>query len=115
MSDQHDGVTKEEEVVISEEDIKNVNDYFEHFSIDMPTKLAESLKRFKANPTLKNQKYFKLQMCNTIKGSKHESFQDEMFAPVKVTAEKARYELQFEFDVDDELGVDGVDKKKDKS
>ena len=97
------GQSSEEKVVLSSEDIKNVREYFKHFDIPLPNHLDESLDKFENSQTLENQKFLKLQMCKVLIESPHESFKDGMFDTVKETAGKARYDLQFEFDVKDEL------------
>ncbi len=103
MSEEKLDQSVEEKVVLSSEDIKNVNEYFKHFSIPMPNYLEESLNKFNESQTLENQKFLKLQICKVLIESQHESFRDQMFDTVKETANKARYDLQFEFDVKDEL------------
>ena len=106
MSEEKLDESAENKVVLSSDDVKNVNEYFKHFNIPMPDHLKDGLKKFDGEPTIENQKFLKLQICRVLLESPHESFQDGMFDTVKETASKAKYDLQFEFDVKDELSRD---------
>lgn len=96
----------EKKVVISQDDTKNVVEYFSHFNIQMPDYLKTAADQFDAEPTFANQQLFKLNLCKAMLESQHESFKDEMFDTVKENASKAMYDLQFDYDLRDELGVE---------
>jgi hypothetical protein len=104
MSEENKNLQQEEKLVLSADDIKNTQDYFEHFKIPITDDLIAACEAFKKEQTLANQKAFKLALCQCIRTSKHESFTDKMFNEVKKTAAKAEYNLQFDKDLYKEIG-----------
>jgi len=92
-------------VTIGVEDVKSIREYFKHFEINLPSSLAKALDVFEkdGSQTIENQNFLKLQLCKTMLKSDHETFKDQMFDVVKETANEAVYNLQFDFDVKDEL------------
>jgi len=90
-------------VVINQEDIKNIEDFFNHFRIEIPEFLSKELQVFKDNPAEYNydkQCKLKSELAHTIVSSDHELFKDELFKNVLGNCNKEWFETQFNRDLE---------------
>ena len=93
-------------VVISSEDIKNIEEFFNHFRIPIPTYLQEQLNTYKTAPdeyTLDNQKTLKSELAHAIVSSDHELLKDGVFDNIISNCDKEWFETQFNRDLENEL------------
>jgi uncharacterized protein (DUF1786 family) len=102
----------EESVVLTQEDMRNVREFFNHFNIDMPEYLDKTILSVeKENEiTLQSQKNFKTSLVRAISESNHELFKDSLFEEIVPECEKEWYEAQFSQDF--EAAMSSQDQKK---
>ena len=100
MSQQNDVFEeKEATVVISNEDVKNVRDFFMNFKIDMPDALVEVLNDFQASNSFENQVRVKAELCKLMVSSSHPLFKDDLFSQVIDNSQKVVMEAKFQEDL----------------
>lgn len=105
-------MNQEEEVnkvVINQEDIKNVEDFFNHFRIEIPKFLQAELDVFKDDPesyNLDKQAKLKSELAHAIVSSDHELFKDDLFVNVMKNCNKEWYDTQFDRDINDVFSSD---------
>ena len=93
-------------VVISAEDIKNIEEFFNHFKIEIPTYLSDQLDIFKAAPseyTLDKQKKLKAELAHAIVTTDHELMKDGVFSNIVSNCDKEWFDTQFNRDFEGEL------------
>lgn len=91
-------------VVINQEDIKNIEDFFNHFRIEIPSYLQTELEVFKNDPnnyTYDKQCKLKTELAHAIVSSDHELFKDDLFANVIKNCNKEWFDAQFDRDLVD--------------
>lgn len=92
---------EQNKVVITSEDIKNIEDFFSHFRMDMPDYLREQLDVFKNNPeayTIDNQLALKSELAHALVESDHELLKDDLFKDVIDNCSKEWFDTQFQRD-----------------
>ncbi len=96
---------KEESVVLTQEDMRNVREFFNHFNITIPTYLDKIIKRVESEETitLESQKIFKTILARTISESEHELFKDSLFEEIIPECEKEWYDAQFRQDFEEAM------------
>ena len=97
---------EKEKVVINSEDIKNIEDFFNHFRIPIPPFLQEQLDVFKQDPegyTVEKQLRLKAELAHAMVESDHELLKDDLFKPVIQNCEKEWFETQFQRDFEGAL------------
>ncbi len=96
MSTQNDSFAeKEKVVVISNEDVKNIRDFFHNFKIEVPAPLETSLVNFESDICYQNQQKIKEELCRLMVKSSHPLFHDDLFAQVIANSTKVAMEAEF--------------------
>lgn len=93
-------------VVISLDDIKNVEDFFTHFKLTMPEMLVKAITDIRANPsniTFENQKSFRKGIAFAMISIDHPLIKDEAFKAIRDKCETAFYSEQFDKDIEEIL------------
>jgi hypothetical protein len=93
-------------VVINEEDIKNIEDFFNHFRIDIPDFLKSELDTYRSSPDtygIDNQEKLKAELAHAIVASDHELFKDKLFENVVKNCTKCWFDTQFDRDLESGL------------
>jgi hypothetical protein len=73
---------KEKVVVIGNEDVKNIRDFFTHFKIEMTAELSAALDAFEADRSHANQDEIRFRLSENMKDSTHPLLKDELFKQV---------------------------------
>lgn len=104
--DRHDEEKKK--VVITNEDVKNTEEFFNHFKMPMPADVAASLNKFKADPkafTFEDQRALRGHLAHAVITIDHPLVKDDVFKNIRAKCEKAWFDFQFEKDLEKELGA----------
>ena len=97
---------EEKKVVVNQEDIQNIEDFFKHFRIPIPNYLQQQIDVFKQDPnnyTYDKQCVLKSELAHAISESDHELFKDELFSNVIKNCAKEWYDTQFNRDLESAL------------
>jgi hypothetical protein len=100
-----------EEVVVlkQNEDREIISRFADYFKVAIPATLSSALDSFDANPTIFTQNEVKLEIAKWIAGTEEGQdpfWKDDMWKVVVEKCAEAKYELQFEHDVQEVLGED---------
>lgn len=93
-------------IVISAEDIKNIEEFFNHFRIEIPDFLQKQLDVFNNNPnayTLDDQKLLRAELAHAIVSSDHELMKDGVFSNIVANCDKEWFDTQFNRDFESDL------------
>jgi hypothetical protein len=102
--DRHDEEKKK--VVITSEDVKNTEEFFSHFKMEMPPNVAKSLEKFKADPkafTFEDQRALRGHLAHAVITIDHPLVKDDVFKNIRAKCEKAWFDYSFEQDLEKEL------------
>ena len=99
----------ERKIPVSEEDRDNVINYSKNFGVEISDELQEAMDRFVDDQNYENMLDFKLAICKWLVESGHESFADSLWDHPKEAARDIIFDLQFDKDVQAELGADDED------
>jgi len=100
---------EDNKVLINQEDIKNIEDFFNHFRIEIPNFLQAELDVFKNNPdeyNLDKQAKLKSELGHAIISSDHELFKDDLFVNVMKNCNKEWFDTQFDRDINNTFSID---------
>ena len=106
MSETNESGEIEKKIPVSEEDVENVLNYGTNFGVDVSPELTAAMDKFKGEQTYENMIDFKLEICKWLIESGHESFADSLWDHPKEAANDIVFDLQFDKDVQTELGED---------
>lgn len=106
MSEVNDSGEVEKNIPVSDEDRDNVINYSKNFGAEMSEELQLAMDIFVKNSTYENMKDFKLELCKWLIESSHDSFTDSLWDHPKEAAKDIMFDLQFDKDVQAELGED---------
>ena len=106
MSEVNENGEIERKVPVSEEDCENVRNYSVNFGVEISQELQAAMDKFEADQTYENHIEFKLEICKWLIQSGHESFEDSLWDHPKEAAQDIVFDLQFDKDVQEELGGD---------
>ena len=104
-----------ETIVVQEEDFTNVENFYKHFNISMPSSLSEEIANFRKNPSsysLDQQQKFKEELCRAICSSDHELLTDDLFKVVVDNCKDVWFNAQFDRDIEETFSDE--DKKENK-
>lgn len=90
-------------VVLTVEDIKNVEDFFTHFKLKSSDLINEIVAKMKADPksiTFEDQKYFRAAIAHAMNTIDHPLVKDQAFASIRAKCEKVWFDAQFDMDID---------------
>lgn len=93
-------------VVITPEDLKNVEDFFTHFKLTPPPLMRQMLDKMKADPkaiTFEDQKLFRAALAMSMNTIDHPLVKDQAFANIRTKCEKAWFDAQFDLDIEQVL------------
>ena len=99
-------ITDPTKVVVSAEDIKNIEEFFSHFRIDIPAYLQTQLDVYRAAPdeyTLDKQKLLRAELAHAIVSSDHELMKDGVFTNIVENCDKEWFDAQFNRDFEGDL------------
>ena len=101
-----------EEVVLTKDDIDNVETFFNHFGMPIPEYLKKMIKVFrdKDNPTLEDQKEFKAAISHATLTSEHDIMKNDVWTGVLVNCDEAYYNAQFDKELNEVLSEEGEKK-----
>lgn len=88
-----------DKIVISEDDISNVEQFFSHFDIAMPERLEKELKVFKQKGkkyAIEDQHNLKIALVKAVIDVEHDLLKDEIFDSVKSSCQETWYNAQFD-------------------
>jgi hypothetical protein len=104
MSEQEKNFTNT--VVISKDDVKHVEDFYNNFQIPIPPYLAQALDRIRNSKEIRIEDQITLreEMAHAMVAIDHPVFKDELFANVIKKSEKIYFEAQFKHDVEEIMG-----------
>lgn len=98
---------KKKQLKIEVKDLEVVTRFFNHFNIDMPDHLTEALEGFKNDPSIKTQDALTLALTKSLSERKEQINElDDLFKPVVEACEEVSYNLQFDKDFEDTVGID---------
>lgn len=101
-------------VVMTPDDIKNIEEFFGHFKIKVPVHLQKVLDKFKGNPTgftFDDQCQLRAFIAHTMVSSDHPLLTDKVFGNIRANCDKAWFEAQFDMDVE-EVFTEGKEEVK---
>lgn len=104
MSEVNENGEIEKKIPVSEEDCENVLNYSTNFGADVTPELQLAMDKFKGDQTYENMQDFKLEICKWLIESQHASFADNLWDHPKEAAQDIVFDLQFDKDVQAELG-----------
>lgn len=90
-------------VVLTAEDVKNVEDFFVHFKLQTPEVIKEISAKIKADPksiTFDDQRYFRAAIAYSMNTVDHPLIKDPAFDNIRKRCDKVWYESQFDMDID---------------
>ena len=103
-------------VVMTADDIKNIEEFFNHFKIKMSVGLTKSIEGFKMNPagfTFDDQIKLRAYLAHNIVASDHPLITDKVFGNIRANCDKAWFDTQFDMDLEDAL-IEGTIEDKTK-
>lgn len=102
--ERHDPEKKQ--VVVSADDIKNIEDFFIHFKIPMPAPLESSVLKYKDNPvefTFEDQCKLRAYIAYAVTTVDHPLLKDQVFSTIREKCSKAYYDARFDLDLEEVL------------
>ena len=99
--ERHD--VEKRQVVITADDVKNVNDFFTHFKIEMPVNLRSSIDTFTKDPTsftFEDQCKLRAFLAHAVTSVDHVLLKDQVFATIRAKCEKTWFEANFDMDLE---------------
>lgn len=105
MSEENKEETKNP-IYVAQEDIDAITRFFKHFKFETSIEFKDAVKAFEENKTLETQKNLRFNIakeCIRMKGVSE--LVDDLFKNVVTTSDKFRYDVQFEKDLEDIIGV----------
>ena len=106
MSEVNESGEVERKIPVSDEDRENVINYSKNFGASMSDELKLAMDIFVENSNYGNMLDFKLELCKWLLLSEHDSFSDSLWDHPKEAAKDIMFDLQFDKDVQEELGDD---------
>jgi len=97
---------KLKEVVLNNDDIKNLREFFVHFKVEIIPELEEVLTRWESKRekvTPQDQEDLKVALCANMLASEHQMFKDELFKPILENSSKIVYDATFEREIKNQL------------
>ena len=94
---------KEEEIVITQNDIDNMDIFFKHFNIPMSDKLVTQIAFWQANKdnfTQEMAKEFKVAVSHAFLSADHKLLQNEVWQGVLKNCNETYYNSQFDKDLE---------------
>lgn len=94
------------EIVINKEDVDNIENFFKHFSIELPKYLQEQFSTYRESGdkySLADQQRLKEELCKALALSEHELLKDELFSSVISRCEDVWFHAQFTRDLEESL------------
>lgn len=99
--------TSDKSIYVAQEDIDAITRFFKHFKFVTSKEFDSAVEAFQANPTLETQKNLRFNIakeCLRTKGQNE--LIDDLFKNVVTTSDKISYDIQFEKDLEEVIGVD---------
>ena len=96
----------EKQVVLGNEDIKNIEEFFGHFNIVIPEQLKARIDIFKKSGggyTVEQQTELKIELARAVINSDHELLKDEVFGRIMDNCDKEWFDAQFTRDIEEAL------------
>jgi len=100
------------EVVLNQDDIRNLRDFFAHFKVEVIPELDAVLKRWeekKEKVTPQDQGDLRVQLCANMLRSGHKMFADELFKPILANSEKIVFDATFKSELETQLSQEKKD------
>jgi hypothetical protein len=99
--------TKAKEIYISQDDIDAIERFFTHFKFTVSQEFFDARTAFLTNKTLDTQRQYRFQLAKEIVRIKGQNnLVDDLFKNVMETSDKLRYDMQFDKDLEDIVGVE---------
>jgi hypothetical protein len=93
-------------VVLTPEDVKNVEDFFTHFKLQPPELMRIMLEKFRKDPkavTFDDQKLFRAAIAMSMTSIDHPLVKDQAFVSIRTKCDKAYFDAQFDMDIEKAL------------
>lgn len=112
MSEVNESGEVEKKIPVSNEDCDNVRNYSTNFGPDISPELQSAMDVFEKDQNYENMVDFKLELCKWLIECGHESFADSLWDHPKEAAKDIVFDLQFDKDVQTELGNEDEEDKE---
>lgn len=108
MSEEHKSEEElDKSVYTAQEDLDAITRFFKHFKFATSKEFNDAITAFQTTPSIETQKIVRLNIareCIRMKGQNE--LIDDMFKNVVVSSDKLSYDIQFEKDLEEIVGVD---------
>lgn len=97
------------EVVIGQDDVRNLRDFFRLFEVEMTPELDKHMTFLESKPeniTLQSQEVFRALISDAFLKSKHAMFKDELFVEPLKECERIVFDHCFQQELTDSIGVE---------
>lgn len=96
-------IVTEENVVLTVDDIDNLEQYCQYFGVDMSEDLEKACNNFKEDQSYSNQVVFLREFCTWITTSDHRTFKDPLWEKPQEASNQLLPELLFDKKLDEVL------------
>ena len=111
MDENKNALEKEERVVLGDQEVKNIRDFFTRFKLTLPNDFDAVLTAFcePDGKTVRNQKLIKMWLADIMFNAENSAlspipiFRDAAFDTLKQVCSKSFYDLKFDFEVEKTL------------
>jgi len=105
--------TESNDIHVSKEDVDAIDKFFKHFKFPTSKEFNDAKLRFNVQPTLESQREFRFQLTKEISRLKGQNEMiDDLFKNVMETSDKISYDMQFDKDLEEIIGVDTTQHQK---
>jgi hypothetical protein len=95
-----------QKVVMTADDFKNIEEFFTHFKIPMPELLTAVIAEYRANPgkfEFDDQRKLRVALAHAVITAEHPLLKDDVFKNIRANCDKAFYDGQFQYDLENIL------------
>lgn len=96
----------QKELVMSKDDLDNIENFFSHFEMEMPKDLRNQLDAWKHDPdnfTVEKEKALTNAVAEALVKSKHKIFEADVWKGILSNASETYYNAQFDKDLEEVL------------
>lgn len=97
---------EEEKVVLSKDDMSNIEGFYKHFEEKMPDYMAKEIEFFKANEdtfTIADQKRFRAAVAKAMMEFKHKIMENPVWQGIYGNCDEEQFNAQFDEDLENAL------------
>lgn len=100
---------EKKEVTVSKDDFDNIENFFNHFEVEMPGSLKEQLDNWKKDPdgfSVKDEDELRTAVAHALLVTEHKILNADVWKGILVNADKTYYNAQFDKDLEAVLTED---------